>query len=127
MRFLLSFIEKLLCLMKLVSDFTPCSCCEKLKQLDNCRFFFDDDKSQFVIIDNQRTSTPILIYKHHLSLPQSIAEARECFCRMNDVCKQIYGELYSLRVENLGGHFSIFCVGISNTCVDESSLSIMSV
>lgn len=86
-----------------------CIYCKLIQSIDNRRFFSDASDSPFVIIDNLRSLTPILVYKEHMSTPISLSATVAAFEEMNRVCVRLFGDTYFLRVDSSKSHFAILC------------------
>lgn len=87
-----------------------CSLCSVLGKLGKRRFYSDEENRPFVIIENFKTLTPILIFKEHIENLSSLSVLLDAFSEMNLICFRLFEKMYSLRVDQTRGHFSILCV-----------------
>jgi len=92
-----------------------CQYCKVLLNLEGRRFYRDSESLSFVIIENMRTLSPMLVAKHHGQAPQNLAEFVLMFSEMHAVCKALYGIRYYLRVDDLQSHFAIHAVKVLTT------------
>lgn len=89
-----------------------CRYCRVLQQLEGRRFYRDGSSFPYIIVENLRTLTPILIYKSHGVKPPDLRELVSCFADMNSICQKLFGARYTLRVEDLQSHFAIHSIRI---------------
>lgn len=76
-----------------------CPLCEQVAGLQNVRFYYECDG--FVIIENQVTSTPLLLARRHIEKVPV-----EAFQWLNHVASKLFGNDYCF-MPSLKGHFFI--------------------
>ncbi len=83
-----------------------CLYCRLLFGLDYRRFYSDNDDDSFLIIENTKTLSPILILRRH-TIPQDMSDISRVYMEMNSLCFSLFGDNYYLKPDCDYTHFAI--------------------